>query len=140
MGDTHAVDHSVEKIYLWIDLRSFNGAESMFSRSELMALRRKAVRRGTWFRVLTRIERATIDLTIRCVDTIRSATLTRIIAEIVEKIEYAAAGFLFRAEVGGRRLAERATELALSWGNGEASKWKDDVGFIRYLGAMSLSR
>jgi len=112
----------------------------MFSRSELMALRRKAVRRGTWFRVLTRIERATIDLTIRCVDTIRSATLARIIAEIVEKIEYAAAGFLFRAEVGGRRLAERATELALSWGNGEASKWKDDVGFIRYLGAMSLSR
>ena len=112
----------------------------MFSRSELIALRRKAVRRGIWFRVLTRIERATIDLTIRCVETIRSVTLTRIVAEIAEKIEYAATGFLFRAEVVGRELAERAVKLALSWGNRDASKWKDDIGFIRYLGAVNLAK
>jgi len=130
----------VEKIYLWIDLTSFNGAKSMFSRSELITLRRKAVRTGIWFRVLTRIERATIDLTIRCVERIRSATLTRIIAEIAEKIEYAATGFLFRAEAVGRELAERAVKLALSWGNRDASKWKDDIGFVRYLGAMNLAK
>jgi len=140
MGDPLAVGHSVEKIYLWIDLTSFNGAKSMFSRSELIALRRKAVRRGIWFRVLSRIERATIDLTIRCVEMVRSARLARIIAEIAEKLEYAATGFLSRAEVVGRELAERAVKLALSWENRDASKWKDDIGFVRYLGAMSLSR
>jgi len=112
----------------------------MFSRSELIALRRKAVRRGIWFRVLTRIERATIDLTIRCVERVRSTTLTRIVAEIAEKIKYATAGFISKAEVVGRELAERAVELALSWGNKVATKWKDDIGFARYLGVMSLSR
>jgi len=112
----------------------------MFSRSELTALRRKALRRGIWFRALSRIERATIDLTIGCVKTIRSATLTRIVADIVEKIEYATTGFLSRAEAVGRELAERAVKFALSWGNVEASNWKDDIGFTRYLGAMSLSK
>jgi len=112
----------------------------MFSRSELMALRRKAVRRGIWFRVLSKIDRATIDLSIRCVKTIRSPTLTRIVADIVEKIKYATTGFLSRAEVVGRELAERAVKFALSWGNVEASKWKDDIGFIRYFGVMSLFR
>jgi len=112
----------------------------MFSRSELTALRRKALRRGIWFRVLSKIDRATIDLSIRCVKTIRSPTLTRIVADIVEKIEYATTGFLSRAEVVGREFAERAAQLALSWGNGDASKWKDDIGFTRYLGAMNLTK
>ena len=112
----------------------------MFSRSELTALRRKALRRGIWFRVLSKIDRATIDLSIRCVKTIRSPTLTRIVADIVEKIEYATTGFLSRAEVVGRELAERAVKFALSWGNVGASNWKDDIGFTRYLGAMSLSK
>ena len=112
----------------------------MFSRSELLALRRRAVRRGIWYRALSRTERATIDLTIRCVKTIRSAMLARIVAEIAGKIEYAMIGFLSRAEVIGRELAERAVELALCWGNEDASKWRDDMGFIRYIGAMSLSK
>jgi len=111
----------------------------MFSRTELIALRRRAVRRGIWYRALSRTERATIDLTIRCVKTIRSATLTRILAEIADKIECAATGFLSKAEVVGRELAERAIQLALSWGNKEALKWKDHINFVRYLGAMSLS-
>ena len=72
--------------------------------------------------------------------TIRSPTLTRIVADIVEKIEYATTGFLSRAEVVGRELAERAVKFALSWGNAEASDWNDDIGFTRYLGAMSLSK
>jgi len=112
----------------------------MFSRSELTALRRKALRRGIWFRVLSKIDRATIDLSIRCVKTIRSPTLTRIVAGIMEKIEYGTTGFLSRAEVVGRELAERAVKFALSWGNVEASNWNGGIGFIRYLGAMSLSK
>jgi len=112
----------------------------MFFRSELAALRRKALRRGIWFRVLSKIERAIIDLSIRCVETIRSTALTRIVSDIVEKIEYAMTGFLSGAEVVGRELAERAVKFALSWGNVGASNWKDDIGFTRYLGAMSLSK
>jgi len=111
----------------------------MFSRCEIVALKRKALRRGVWFRALSRIDRATIDLTIRCVERIRSATLARVIVGIVEKIEDAMEGSLTRAEAVGRELAERVVELALSWGNTEASNWKHDLRFIRYLGAMSLS-
>jgi len=112
----------------------------MFSRSELVALKRKALRRGVWFKVLSGIDRATIDLTIRCVERIRSATLARVIVGIVEKIKNAIRGFFIRAEVVGRLLAERVVELALSWGNTEASDWKCDSDFVRYLGAMKLAR
>ena len=90
------------------------------------------------FRVLSNIDRATIDLTIRCVDRIRSATLARVIVGIVEKIEDAMKGFLVRAEANGRLLVERVVELALSWGNTEGLKWKCDICFVRYLGAMNL--
>jgi len=113
---------------------------AMFSRSELVALKRKALRRGVWFRVLSRIDRATIDLAIRCVQRVRSATLVRVIVGIAKKIEDSVTGFLIKAEAIGRLLAERVAELAVSWRNMEASDWKDDALFIRYLGAMSLSK
>jgi len=111
----------------------------MFSRSELVSLKHNALRRGVWFRALNRIDRATIDLTIRCVERVRSATLGRVIVGIVEKIKDAMEGFLTRAEAVGRELAERVAKLAMSWGNVRASDWKNDLRFIRYLGAMSLS-
>ena len=90
---------------------SLNGANRTFSRSKFVELRRRVLRRGSWFRILRRIDRATIDLSIGCAKITRSAALTRNVDEI----------------------AEKAVGLALYLGNKEVLKWKNEIGFVRYL-------
>jgi len=47
----------------------------LISRRDLVWTKRKAIRGRVWFRVLERVERAMVDLAIRCVDSVRSVRL-----------------------------------------------------------------
>ena len=103
-------------------------------------MRSKALRRRVWFGVLSKIDRGIVELTIRCVDRIRSTRLASVISHIVHKIMRALkSGFLDRAESVGRGLAEKLGDIAVSWGYAEASVWKRDLGFIRYLGKSAVN-
>lgn len=92
------------------------------------------MRRGVWFRVLNRGERGIIDLTIDCVERIRSLKLARIVVMIVNKLMDAVKGKLWRlmAEVG-RPLAQKLSRIVRSWGNKSAVRWAWDLSFVRYL-------
>ena len=57
------------------------------SREELIRIRAKAIRRGVWFRMLTKSERAQVDLTIRVVQKVRSFLLARVLASLVKKLD-----------------------------------------------------
>ena len=107
---------------------------SYFSRAELISVRRRALRRGVWFRVLGRVERGVIDLTIRCVETIRSPTLAGVIRRVLNKLADAMRGRVERLMgTVGRPLAARLSEVAQAWGNASAREWAFDLGLIRYL-------
>jgi len=56
------------------------------NRDELVRMRSKAIRRGVWFRTLTRSERAQVNLTIRLVQKVRSFLLARVLAFLVKKL------------------------------------------------------
>ena len=55
-------------------------------KNALAKIKAKALRRGVWFRVLTRGERAQMELTMRIVKKIRSHFLAKVVANIVEKL------------------------------------------------------
>jgi len=57
------------------------------TRGMLVSVRRVAMRRRVWFKVLSRMERAVVSLTIRCVDRIRSVELAMIVKAIVDKLK-----------------------------------------------------
>ena len=65
------------------------GANVALGTSSLTVIKRKAVRRGVWFRTLTRSERGIVDLTVRIVKTIRSRLLMNVIERIVTKLQKA---------------------------------------------------
>ena len=65
---------------------SLSASNKIFSRSELVRIKIRAIRSGVWFRVLSQIERAQLDLTIRDVERVRSRLLRRLLASIVRKI------------------------------------------------------
>ena len=111
-----------------------------FSRVELVSVRRSAVRRGVWFRVLSRVERGVVDLTIRCVDRVRSPTLAGVIGRVLAKLADAMRGRVERLmETVGCPLAARLSEFARAWGHRDAWKWACDAGFIRYLTVLRMN-
>ena len=100
-----------------------------------MKARTRALRQRIWFKALSRAERGILDLTIRCVETVRSRVLNRIVSDIVAKIlKNLKPSFLETATKIGREIAYEICEIAIEWGNLSASMWKHDLCFIRFLG------
>src|SRR5438046_2238558 len=62
---------------------------SPVSLRELAQLRRRSLRKGVWFQQLTKVERGIVDLTLRCVQSVRSRMLERMLREFTRKLEYA---------------------------------------------------
>jgi hypothetical protein len=112
----------------------------MFSRSELVSIKLKALRRKVWFKVLDRVERALIDLTIRVVDVVRSDRLAKVLSNPVRKLREAMKGLMERAREVGRPLAEKLSRVARAWGNLESEGWAKDEFYIVYLGLSVLNR
>ena len=103
-------------------------------KDELTKIRTKAIRRGIWFRALTKAERAQIELTMRIVKKIRSFFLAKVLGAIVGKLLDAMESKVARVmrEVG-RGLAEKLSQIAQNWGNKSANQWTKDPSFIQYL-------
>jgi uncharacterized membrane-anchored protein YjiN (DUF445 family) len=110
-------------------------------RQDLVKVKTRALRLRIWFKTLSRIERAIMDLTLKCVERIRSHILEETITTILDKIITALEqGFLTKADDVGRIIAKRIAEIAEEWGNDAASTWKFDSSFIRFLGISTLNQ
>lgn len=113
----------------------------MIVRSDLLKVKSRALRLNVWFKVLSRTERAIIDLTMKCVERVRSHILEAAISDIVDKIIKALESrFLIKADEAGRKIAEKLCTIAYEWGNKEAFTWKFDSGFIRSLGVNAVNQ
>lgn len=106
----------------------------------LANVRIRALRRGLWFKVLNRLERAGVDLTLKVVDKVRSSVLTKMLTSIVAKLSEALESKVAHAmrEVG-YSLAQQLSRIAQDWGNKSAVKWKADRGFVQYLAVVCLN-
>ena len=112
----------------------------MTTRHDLANLKSRALRMRVWFRALSRIERAIVDLTIKCVEKIRSNVLESTISTIVGKIlQFLEEGFTARAEKVGHEIVGRLCAIAERWGNKACSTWKNDTCFVKFLGINALN-
>ena len=130
--------------YLCMKLSTLSRSRIMFgdilSVGRLVEARRTALRCGVWFRVLNRIERGILDLTVRCVDRIRSARLAKVVTAILIKLKLAMESAVERmVRVVGRSLALKVSSIALSWGNVSALQWAEDPVFARYLAITQMN-
>lgn len=104
------------------------------SLGKLAEARHAAFRRGVWFRVLSRIERGVVDLTLRYVDDIKSIKLAKVLTAIMEKLQQATENMANRlVRLIGVPLAQKASGIAVTWGNLSAEAWANDRDFARYL-------
>ena len=123
----------IQKNMAWIE-----GA--MFTRLSLMSVKRKAMRKQVWFRVLKEMERALVNLTIRCVEVVRSSKLAGILECIKQKLMNAMESPLKKLMLEfGKPTAAKIAYLAVSWGNIEAQIWAFDSKFAKYLTVMHVN-
>jgi hypothetical protein len=110
------------------------------NRQDLVKIKSRALRARVWFRALSKVERAIVDLTIKCVENVRSrvleGTISAIISKILQSLEDV---FLVRAERIGRGIAETLCAMGERWGNTACSAWKCDKCFTKFLGVNALN-
>ena len=112
----------------------------MMTRAWLDGVRRRAWRKRVWFTACTRLERGIVDLTIRCVDTVRSARLALVLGRVVVKILKACRSrFVMRVEWTGSDLAARLSRIGASWGMAQAAGWTGDRAFRRWAGVNAVN-
>ena len=100
----------------------------------LAKVKQFALRRGVWFRTLSRVERGILDLTVQCVDSIKSGKLAKLLAAIIEKLRSAMESIVDRlVRTIGVPLAGKISRLAAGWGNVSAKKWASDLSFAVFL-------
>ena len=101
---------------------------------KLTETKKHALRRGVWFKALNRVERGIIDLTVKYVDSIKSATLAKVVTAIIEKLQQTMETLADKmVRTVGLPLARKISDIAVSWGNHLAKLWADDWGFARFL-------
>lgn len=106
----------------------------------LMKVRTRALRRGVWFKALSRIERSIVELTIRCVEKIHSDVLMKAVVTILDRLlETLEEDYLKRVERVGREIVEKICEIARLWGNPHAWTWKYDLRFVKFLGVNATN-
>jgi len=113
----------------------FSGREVLRLDSRyLLRLKREAMWKRIWYKVLSNLERGLVDSIIKAIRRPRSPTLIMVLAKIVVKVKRALLSPLAQLmEVVGRPLAKRISMIAYKWGYERALEWSEDKGFIRYL-------
>src|SRR5664279_5131504 len=93
----------------------------------LIETKKLALRHRVWFRLLNRVERGIIDLTVRYVDSIKSVTLAKVVMAIMNKLQCAVESVGDKlVRMVGLPLARKISNIAFSWGNRLASTWAYD--------------
>ena len=101
---------------------------------KLNETKKHALRRGVWFKALTRIERGIMDLTVKYVDNVKSAKLAKVLTAIIEKLQASTESILDKlVRTIGLALTQKISKIAVNWGNRLASMWADDPVFARFL-------
>jgi len=110
----------------------------MFTSEFLLSFKRKALRKGIWFKALDNVERNIINLTVKVVDRVESALLGVTIVKILSKLlEPLKSSFMRQIGLGVKRAVEIIAQ-AQEWGNENAESWTKDEGFVRYLTLLEM--
>jgi hypothetical protein len=115
-------------------------SSSFINKTQLLKIKKKAMRAGVWYRALPRIDRVLIDLTIKVANNIRSATLARCIRMVIRRLEKKLGFSLSQAlRMIGLPLAHKIGLVAEKWGNGSAKTWVLDSSFLRFLAVTYIN-
>ncbi len=106
----------------------------MFTREILVEVRRRALRRGVWYRALDGVERGILSLASQILDTVRSSMLSIQLVKIIAKIrDVCKSGFIKHLERFGMARVRVIQAQAFSFGYEGAKTLSSDFDFVRYL-------
>jgi hypothetical protein len=113
----------------------------MLTREILVEARRRALRRGVWFKALDGVERGILSLASQIIDTVRSSILSVQLVKIIAKIRDACkGGFIKHLEQFGMTRVRVIQAQAFSFGYEGAKMLSNDFDFVRYLAFLDFNQ
>jgi hypothetical protein len=113
----------------------------MFTREILVEARRRALRRGVWFKALDGVERGILSLASQIINTVRSSVLSVQLVKIIAKIRDACkSGFIKHLEQFGMTRVRVIQAQAFSFGYEGAKMLSNDFDFVRYLAFLDFNQ
>jgi hypothetical protein len=105
---------------------------NVLSQKYLETVRRTALRKRVWYRVLDRVERGIVNLTIGIIEKVQSPVLAQELVKILAKLRDAGkCAFTRHVEVFGYKKLRLIVDQVRSFGS-EVS-WLMDMGFAEWL-------
>ena len=112
----------------------------MYTRSFLSDVRRKALRKGVWYKALDSLERGLISLACRVIDRVESVVLGREIVKIMRKlVDSMKSGFVRRIEEYGYFKAREIVDQVNCWDQSYSPNWSLKIDFVRYLALIEYN-
>lgn len=117
-----------------------NHRENTITRFELVKLKCEAIRHGIWFKALSKVERALLDLAVKIVPRVRSFVLATSLVDIAQKLIQGMKNRIQRlTHIVGANLALKLSRFAQAWGNKSAREWAANREFQQYLAITYLN-
>ena len=112
----------------------------MYTRSFLSDVRRKALRKGVWYKALDMLERGLISLACRVIDRVESVVLGVEIVKIMKKlVDSMKSGFVRRMEEYGYFKAREIVDQVNCWDQSYSPNWSLKIDFARYLALIEYN-
>ena len=111
----------------------------MFTSEFILSMKRRALRRGIWYRVLDHVERGILSLTARIVDRVESVVLGVTLVKIFRKLRDALKSEVVKQMEFSINRARKIAEQAVAWGYRGAESWATDNDFIRYILSLKIN-
>ena len=92
----------------------------------------KSKRSGDWFKLCKR-ERSFYSLALKLDIKLESPDLLRALTSVLHKLKQMSSR-VYAELTKGTRLAWQFSQTAVTWGNSEARKWRNDQAYILFLG------
>lgn len=111
----------------------------MFTREFLVDVRRNALRRGLWTRVLDGVERGIVTLASRVVDSVMNVTLGVVLVKILQKLRDASrSAFVKHVDDYGWRRAVEVKAQMVKLGYRLGLGLERDLNFVKYLAFLDF--
>ena len=78
-----------------------------------------------------------MGLALRIVPRFESLSLVRALVGILKRLKEAGSG-AYAIIMAGKEAAWAFSKAAVAWGNAEAKAWRNDMGYIAYLGSSHM--
>ena len=112
----------------------------MFTSPFLSKIRKKALRKGVWYKALDSLERGILSLSSRVINRVESSLLGIELVKILSKLRFFfKSDFTKCIENYGYKRVKELVMISINWLPNYANRWINDLNYAKYITLIHIN-